>query len=67
MRATVSTNRNILDPSAAADLRKSSVPLEIDMKAKARIKIGKLKNQGPMWRDRDDPSQGENVACYAHP
>lgn len=45
MRATVSSSGNIVDASAAAGLKKSSVPLEIELETKAGIKIGKLKTK----------------------
>ncbi|KAG0465414.1 hypothetical protein HPP92_019578 [Vanilla planifolia] len=45
LRATVSSSGHSVDPSVAADLRKSSVPLEIDLETKAGIKIGKLKTK----------------------
>ncbi|KAG0454716.1 hypothetical protein HPP92_023666 [Vanilla planifolia] len=45
LRATVSSSGQIVDPSVATDLKKSSIPLEIDMETKAGVKIGQLKTK----------------------
>ncbi|KAG0484698.1 hypothetical protein HPP92_008590 [Vanilla planifolia] len=45
MRATVSSSVQNMDPSAVTDLKKSSIPLEIDLETKAGVKVDKLKTK----------------------